>query len=212
MCAYKLNASSPVLTCNVPRWLGPHADIMQWSLLLLPLLLLLNQSAESLKEVKRLNQLLAALEAASAGDASALLVDNEDDGESLAGGLGGMTGVAGIGLGGAASVARTANKAVSKVNLTEVRLQLQRQLKQQVSICTWQHVSALRRYVRCNGLQACLLGIKATAGMSKASKQGCIQHDLAKCRAAAASAADRICVGHISKPKTLVQAQGAAAV
>eukprot|EP00879_Flechtneria_rotunda_P029992 GHRR01032470.1.p1 GENE.GHRR01032470.1~~GHRR01032470.1.p1 ORF type:complete len:245 (+),score=110.15 GHRR01032470.1:1280-2014(+) len=89
------------------------------------------QSAESLKEVKRLNQLLAALEAASAGDASALLVDNEDDGESLAGGLGGMTGVAGIGLGGAASVARTANKAVSKVNLTEVRLQLQRQLKQQ---------------------------------------------------------------------------------
>lgn len=100
------------------------------------------QSSTAHAEVKRLNQLLAALEAASAGDASALLVDMEDAaGAPNSTGTGAAFSATTRSAGATALVIRQRqanNVAASpagdavRANLTEVRLQLQRQLKQAV--------------------------------------------------------------------------------
>ncbi|WIA20274.1 hypothetical protein OEZ85_006107 [Tetradesmus obliquus] len=108
------------------------------------------QSSAQQAEVRRLNQLLAALEAAAAGDASALLVDTDTDdfqdsssanGASAAAAYGNSSGARSASAvaaairsrqaAAAASSAAGGSSSSSKVSLTEVRLQLQRQLKQQ---------------------------------------------------------------------------------
>ena len=80
-----------------------------------------SQAAEHAKEVKRLNQLLQALELASTGDATALLADQDEDMPSASVSLAskGRQGLQGGG---------------TKVSLAEIKQQLQRQLKQQVSL------------------------------------------------------------------------------
>lgn len=100
------------------------------------------QSSTAHAEVKRLNKLLAALEAASAGDASALLVDMENGtGASSSTGTGAAfsastryaaTTAAAIRQRQPNNAAASAAGDVARVNITEVRLQLQRQLKQAV--------------------------------------------------------------------------------
>ena len=103
------------------------------------------QLAAATKEVRHLNQLIGSLEAASAGDASALMRgdddDGEEDGEGAGGGSGGGGGDgAGAGpsgsqqqrqqrSGGAGASAGAAGKA--RVDLRQVRLEMQRRLKQQ---------------------------------------------------------------------------------
>lgn len=81
------------------------------------------QTVDAQKEVKRLNQLLQALEMASAGDARGMLgLDDEDaDISMMSSGAvaGGTTRATGKGIS-------------SRVNLAEIKQQLQRQLKMQV--------------------------------------------------------------------------------
>ncbi|KAI8465646.1 MAG: P-loop containing nucleoside triphosphate hydrolase protein [Monoraphidium minutum] len=75
---------------------------------------------EAQQEVRRLNQLLATLEAAGAGDTAALLRPANDDEEALA--------VRAVAAGGAVAPAAAAGAARPKVNLGEIRTQLQRQV------------------------------------------------------------------------------------
>ncbi|KAF8055598.1 SYP52 [Scenedesmus sp. PABB004] len=89
-------------------------------------------SAAAQAELRRLNQLLAALEAAAAGDASALLLDHTEDGGGQPGSAAALRSRAAAGLGGGGGGAGTsAGGGAARINLAEVRLQLQRQLKQQ---------------------------------------------------------------------------------
>ena len=102
-----------------------------------PVLLL--QATEQAKEVKRLNQLLQALELASTGDASALLADTEGM-EELNGSLPVGSGLAACGRG------RPGQLGATKVNLAEIKQQLQRQLKQQVCCSAFASALALNPY------------------------------------------------------------------
>jgi hypothetical protein len=99
---------------------------------------LLWQLAESQLEVIRLTKLISSLEAASAGDASALILGDDEEEGDVIGGKPLPSGAA------AAALVRGPAAGGAKVDLRQVRLQMQRQLKQQVGAVPWLFVSPFR--------------------------------------------------------------------